>query len=988
MKPLVLTFWGLLFPILLEAQNTLSEQGNELLFNKASSLYAALQFTAAHRKFETYPQAFDAQGEAVSALFYAAFSAFELENPDGLLRINRLLKHYPDSEELQKAHYRLAGYYYNRAEYEKVIAFLDGQITSFRTADDLRAGFQLAYAYFSRGDYGRALPILDMLKEKKGDLGEMASYYAAYIAFKQGNMEEALQNLEISSIGRAFRTESNLLKAAIYYAQKKCDDVLFFVEELNKKNKSIPDILYLFAGDCYFKQGNFENTIVNISKYLSGEQAEQNRGVHYRLGYAALNTGRLPQAITSLRIAADAEDALAQAAAYHLGVAHLMYEEKELAVGAFDKCRKLAHNPEIQEMAAFLYLKINFDLQNFTNTLKGTDFYNTEFPQGKYLGEVVEFSTNSYLRTGNYAEALQRIRKFKPKTDKLKRVHQIVAYNQAARHHADSEFEQAAQMLKESLGYPRDKTLKDLAYFWLGEIYQTNAHYDSAAQFYKKIGKKSEIYQKALYGLGYVYYNSNDYGKAGSYFIEYLGTQPKNEQSLLDALVLLANCFYAKKEYQNALNLYARAIEKKSDNLGYIYYQKGLTYRAMGWSEEANAAFDVVISDHPTSEKRDDALLQKGMLYFEAENRPGAILAYSKMINEHPKSKHLLDAYAKRALAYKITKQIPKAIADYKQILDTDPSHESAESAILSLQEIKAEYKNGVKNINHYVHLFNQANPRNTVIIVQALERAKKPFEEGNYKLAINTLSNFIKNAGEASSSPSYVYDAYYFLGYSYEREGNIPAAQKSYQKVLGGAYKSRSIRNLADLYYAEEEYKKAITHYLSLKNATEEKRYTKMATYGLMRAYFAIEDYKAAKSYADEIISRRMKRYETAANLYLGKILFATGKYDDALFKLQALVSSTSHEDGAEAQYNIGCILRTKEQFNQSTRAFIQVAKKYEGYTKWIHKAYLLIAENYVDLGNVFQAKETLKSIVNYSKNSKVRKTAQARIKALEANQ
>lgn len=950
-------------------QNTIAETADDVLFRDALNLYDKNQFTGAYRKFTRYINRSETKNRAVEAQFYAALCALRLENPDGITKLSNLTLEHPTHPQSRQAYYQLGDYYYNKGNYTKTIDFLEKvSITNVVTDEDIKASFQLAYAYFSKKAYQKALPILNLIKGGNHEFAEMASYYAGYIAFKQGDTETALKDLEVASRGRAFKSESNILKATIFYQQKRYDDVLFFVQELESQGEPVPEELSLLAGECYFDKNDYENSVRYMEPYLRVHPKLTDRGINYRLGYSYFKTNQREKAVDFLSVAADGADTLAQVAGYHLGISYVSIDKKQLAIAAFDKCRHLSYEPQMQEKGAYYYVKVNFDLEDFSKTISGAEFYSDQFPQGEHLQEIYSFSTEAYTNTGDYTKALQGIRKINPKSDRIKTAYQRIAYNKAVQNYGDLEFKAAAVMLKEALRYPMDDTFTNLSYYWLGEIYSFANRYDTALLFYQRVQRPSQEYDKALYGIGYAYYNSQRYAEATPFLKQYIQeSRDNNRDKKLDALVRLADCYYVAKNYENALNVYDAALQNENSLSDYINYQKGVTYKAYGRLNDANASFDKVIYNYPDSKQRDNALFEKAQIYFEGGRREASVEWYSKLIEEHPESNFLLYAYGRRALAYTMMGEEENAVADYKKILDTDPKHKMAESAIQSLQEINAKGF-AVVGLPTYLRIFREANPKSEATLAQEFETAKIPFNEGRYEQAIISLKRFILRADKTRFAD----DAYYLLGYCYEIINETQLAIESY-KYVEGSFKARAIRNLANLQFEQENFNEAINYYLELPNLTEKKRYLDAAKDGLMRSYFGIKDYEAVEIYARKILSEGLLKYKTGAELYIGKVYLAKQQYGEAIAQLERTTVLAQDENGAEAQYNIGIALREQGLFEESTTALIDVRKKYEGYLNWIYEAYLKIAENYISLENKFQAKATLNSIIENSNDPKV---------------
>ncbi len=979
-KRILLLFITSMYAMMVQGQNTLAETAEDVLFRNALNLYDKRQYTGAYRKFNRYIAQNPTPPRATEAQFYAAFCALELQNPDGITQLTELTQANPAHPQSRQAYYRLGNYYYNKGNYRQTIDYLEkANITNVVTDADLKASFQLGYAYFHLNRYAQAKPILNLVKGGNHAYAEMASYYAGHIAYQEGNNELALKDLEVAGRGRAFRTESNILRATIFYRQKKYDEVLFFVQELESQGEVIPEELSLLAGECYFDKKDYENAIRYMEPYVKLYPKQSGRGVNYRLGYSYFKTDQRQQAVKYLSIAADGADTLAQVSGYHLGISYISLGEKQLAIAAFDKCRRLTYEPRMQEKGGYYYVKVNFDLEYFSRVIEGAEYYEKTFPRGEHLQEIYSFSTEAYTQTGDYTKALQGIRQINPKSDKIKAAYQRIAYNKAVQHYGDLEFREAANMLKEALRYPMDEEFTNLSYYWLGEIYSFANRYDTALLFYQLVKKNTLQYDKALYGLGYSYYNTQQYEQAIPFFRSYIQeSRDTNRDKKLDALVRLADCYYVGKNYENALNVYNAALQSESSLSSYIHYQKGVTYKAYGRLNDANISLDRVINDFPDSKHRDNALFEKAQIYFENGRREASIEWFSKLINEHPESNLLLYAYARRALAYTMIEQPANAVADYKKILDTNPKHKMAESAIQSLQEINAKGY-AVNDLNTYLRIFKEANPASTATLAQEFELAKIPFNNGQYERAIISLKSFILKAEKTR----YADDAYYMLGYCYEILGEKQKAIESYEFVQGD-FKARAVRNLANLEFEIKNYSKAISYYLDLPNLTEQKRYLEASLDGLMRSYYEIEDYEAVQIYARRILDENIVKYKTGAQLYLGKVLYAQDRFAEAIVQLQRTTQTAQDENGAQAQYYIGLALRKQGLYEESTQALINVRKNYEGYLKWVYEAFLLIADNYTDLGNTFQAKATLNSIVENSKDPAVVAQAKERLKNL----
>jgi TolA-binding protein len=88
------------------------------------------------------------------------------------------------------------------------------------------------------------------------------------------------------------------------------------------------------------------------------------------------------------------------------------------------------------------------------------------------------------------------------------------------------------------------------------------------------------------------------------------------------------------------------------------------------------------------------------------------------------------------------------------------------------------------------------------------------------------------------------------------------------------------------------------------------------------------------------------------------------------------------------EAKYKIAEIQFASKAYKQSNETLFSLIKDYQAYTLWVGKAYLLIADNSVALDNAFQAKATLKSLIEKFPLESIKEEARVKLKAIEQSE
>jgi len=963
------------------AQNTQTNEALNRIFRDGLELFEKEQYRAAQVKFRQYMAASEDASEEfyIQSSFYAGVCALYLEQSDFEVRVNDFIANYPTHPKAQQAYFFLGSYYFDRGEYEEALRnFSYTSLESVQDDQDIEAAFKLGYTHFILEDYRKAKNYLLLVANTNHERSPAANYYVGYLAYEEGNDDEALRYLERSKNDIAYRDKSIELIAAVYYRQMRYNEVLELAGAVNNP----PAGLTLLAGECYFLRTDYANANSYFNLYLNEEPTPEDRGTNYSIGYTKLQNNEAKAAVDFLSKAANGEDTLGQAGAFHLGLAYIASDDKDPAILAFDRSRKMVFDPKVQEEAAFYYVKVTYDVGRFSDAIEGGEYYLDQFSNGPHQQEVISLASDAFLNTGDYEQALSYLKQVKNKNARLQGAYQEIAFNKAVQDFNDENYRSAVTALSEALTYQREPQINNAANFWLGETYSIGNKYDSAIFYYDKVSPASPLYQETTYGIGYAYYNSKDYERASRFFLQFINnagpSSDKNKQ--VDALVRLADCYYVLKNYPQAMQYYDAALQNQPLDPDYIYFQKGQVSRFMNRLNDAVANYDAVINQYTTSTYRDKALFNKAEIYFENNRRDEARQYYSALISEYPQSQVVPYALAKRALAASSDGNLQSAVTDYKKILDEHMSNKSlAETAIQSLQEINTGgYP--IYDLEEYVRKFSAVYAGSEVVLKAKFEAAQKPFADENYELAIQQLTQFI----QTTPTTSYTYEAYYKIGFSYEILGDIGSAIDSYNKVEGD-YKERSVRNVADLEYQRGNYSVAAEKYSELQQIASRKRYIRDALIGLTKSYFEINDYEATNYYADQIIEENMTANFNVAELYRGKVLLAREQPDAAIAQFLKAIGLAQDKYAAEAQYNIGLAYRQKGEYEQSTSALIEVKNKYENYTEWVYEAFLIIAENYISLDNNFQAKATLESIVNYSNDDAVKTRALKRLEEID---
>jgi TolA-binding protein len=333
-------------------------------------------------------------------------------------------------------------------------------------------------------------------------------------------------------------------------------------------------------------------------------------------------------------------------------------------------------------------------------------------------------------------------------------------------------------------------------------------------------------------------------------------------------------------------------------------------------------------------------------------------------------------------------KQYDKTLVDYQTVLDQYINHESANDALIGLQET-LNLLGRSPEFDRYFAQYKTANPDNSSLVNIEYGAAVNLYLSEDYPEAIQKFQDFI------NSYPGHnlVYEARFYIGESYYREGNEQQAIEQYQQVVEDnriSQMNRAWRRLGDLWFEQGQYAKAIQAYLQLEEAAQTKKENYYAWSGLMESYFLEADYELADQYASRILDQGgvSANAVNRSLLIRGKAAYQQDDFQTATDHFLSTLNTAQDENGAEAQYMMAKIQYEQGQYKQSNETLYDLNNRFGAYGYWLGKSFLLVTDNYISLDEIFQAKATLKSIIENAPEQEIVEEAKLKLQALEAQE
>lgn len=984
----------------LMAQRTLSYTEPDLLYRNGIELFEKQNFAAARTEFERYlaqrrpllntsgtPAAGSPAGDpnTVSAEYYMALSSLYADEPGAEALVDRFVRNHSEHPKAGELYGDLGLYYVGQQDYTNGVTYLEKAIRQTNTGAKQRDyQFNLALAYYNTQDLAKALPLFNAIKTDPGYTNSAAaSYYAGVINFRNGNYNEAISDFHRIEANPTYQNEVPNWLAQAYYKQGRYDELLAYTEPLLKRNggTALAEVS-LFTAEVYYRQGNYAQAIPAYKRYLTAKGSAAPAALKYRYGQSLYKVGNYTDAVTQLKPIASGKDTTAQYAAYTLGISYLQQDNPAYALTAFDQAGRLAFNPSIQEEARFTHAKLQLDQKRGSEAITELNDFLKKYPDSRFENEANELVGEAYLASNNYPAAIAYIEKLKRRTPRINAQYQRLTFNQGVADFNAERYDAAIVNLNKSLSASADANLKLDATFWKAEALSAQKKWAEAIPLYTQTRTADAYAKRSLYGLGYAAYNQKDYSRALGYFREFV--RGNADDALLgDAYVRIGDALLTTKQYNEAMKAYDQAIATGRADNDYATYQKGVILTYVGRDTEAKSLFDQ-LQRNPNSRYADDALFQAANVDFEKGAFAAAVTGYTKLIDGRPNSYLLPAALLKRAVAYANQQQYDPAVADYRRILADFGKTPQAQSALLGLQNTLDDAGRS-DEFSSALNDYKRTNPVSTEVEKAQLENAKSLYFAEKYEQALVALKAFVQEYPKSANGA----EARYYGADASAKTGDVATALRLYEQLMQegrSAFATKAASRAADLERKQKNFPNAVRNYRYVLSRANERTDQINAQLGLMDTYYGYKTDSAAVI-ARELVSAGsiVPGTQNRAQLMLGKVALSRTDYKTAIADFEKTVALAKDVNGAEANYLIGQAQYQQKKYKESIATLLRFNEQFDGFEYWKGKAFILVADNNVALGELAQARAVLTSIIENAAEAEIVAEAKTKLAALD---
>lgn len=961
----------------LHAQKTTVFTEPQAGYYKALEYYRHQRFAAAYGELSQWlALGLHRTPEYPQALFYKAAAAYHLDYADAYPLLQQLMVSWPAHPLRHRAAFLSGLCQFRASHWARAIAHWEEvdprQLTPEETAE---MRFKRGYSHFQMQEYDKALSEFEVLVAQNGPFANDARYYRGHIYFEKGRLETALRDFRELENKPPYHKTAPYYIAQIYYLRREYDKAGSYARQVadTAKGKYLTQMLKIWA-ESDFRTRQYRRC-TDAYRRLEEMGALQEVAMKYRYGIALLQAELYDEASRLLGEVAGGEDSVAQNAAYHLARALMLGGRKKEALQAFKTAWRLGHDRNLAEDALFNFAKLAYELDYdpYHEAIRALKGYLEAYPNSPRNDELYTFLSEIYMGTRNYQEALDALEKIKNKTRRIREAYQRTAYLKAVELFNAGRFEESVRYFNLSSHYPESPQLTAEAVFWTGEAYYRMGKVREASEAYEEFrllpaSRSSGLHPLALYNLAYIQLRKENFREASVLFRQFLDEdQGKSGRRYTDVLLRTADCYYALRDYDEALRYYEKALEAAEKfEQDYALLQKAVALGIMNRPRDKAAVLDQLIAQFPRSVYLAEALYDAGNTRLRLGETSTAEILLERVVKEFPQSRLRPRALLKLGLLAYNEDDNASALSHYKSVLEQYPGTAEATEALRYVRNIYVE-EGRLEDFQAFLARVKGVTLSESALDSATYQSAENRLLKGDCQGAIEGFTRYITTYPRGP----FLLAARYFRGDCLARSGRASEALEDLEFVAfaeSNPFTENALFTASSLALQQNNCLRAAPFLEKLAKVAElsENRY--YAQRHLMACAYQTGDYARAAQFARPVLENEKtpQADEELAWMALGYEALQKGDTAEAEKFFQKTAGRPASYYGPEAKYQLCRLLFLRREYERCEKKILDWANSLSHQRQWLARLYILLGQTYMALGNTFQARATLQSIVD----------------------
>lgn len=974
--------------LLASAQTGEKDTSPQRLYQEGRTLFRQKAYAAAVAPLQAYVRRLQAAGlplprtgERQEAEYMLVCAAYELNYPKRADLLRTFLEDYPDTPHANRIYALIASACFFEEKYDEALAMFNSARLELLDADEREdMTYRLALSFLKTGNTKKAAVWFETLRTVSMKHAADCTYYLAYIRYTQGRYDEALNGFLSVQSGK-YRHLTPYYIAEIYLLKKQYDKAEEVARnaQTNYPGGSLPRNraaeMYRILGSAEYHSGKYGQAMKSLERYLQDDvEPMHRRDALYMLGLSRYRCGVYSQVPAALVQVTSADDALAQNAWLHLGLAYLQLADKTKARMAFEQAAASRADRQVTEQAAYNYALCIHETSYsaFGESVTVFEKFLNEFPSSPYADRIGSYLVEVYMHTRSYEAALRSIERITQPGRTILEAKQKILFQLGTQAFANTRFEQAIGYFDRSLalGQYNLQTKAD-TFYWLGEAYyRLNRMTESARHFNEYLSltrqKDTEMFALAHYNLAYIAFHQKDYTTAETRFRHFLRLEKgENTAALADACNRIGDCYLHVRRFDEARQYYTRAESLGTPTGDYSYYQLALVAGLQKNYPEKIALLDRLASKYPDSPYAVNALYEKGRSYVQSNDSRRAIATFRELLEKYPESPVSRKAAAEIGLLYSQNDDYDRAIEAYKQVVDRYPGSEEARLAMRDLKSIYVD----ANRVDEFASLVSrmpggvrfEAGEQDSLTYMAA----EKAYMRGETSAAESSLKRYLQTFPNGAFS----LNAHYYLCVRAKERKDDEAVLEHTAKLLeypDNPYSEEALLMRGEILFNRRQYAEAMSDYKKLQTKASTVEHRRLGALGVLRCAALTRD-DAETIHAATALLAEAKLPPELRNeaLYCrGKALLNQKADKKAMDDLRLPAKDTRTLYGAEAKYLVAQQLYNAREYAAAEKEILDFIDQSTPHAYWLARSFILLADVYVAMDRKLDARQYLLSL------------------------
>lgn len=977
----------------LSAQETKVYTHENKAYQDALALYNNQQYQAAQTIFETVKASTKDQETEANSAYYAANAAIRLNQRGADKMMEDFVERYPTSTKRNSAFLDVADYYFETGKYPYALKWykkVDESAMAY--SDKERFNFNNGYALYASKRPEEAERYLNKVSTSQ-KYGSQAKYYLGYIAYEQDDYDQASARFDQITDQEVLSEKLSYYQADLNFKLGKFEEAIAMAKkQLPKSNRQEVSELNKIIGESYFNLKQYAEAIPYLEEY-KGKRGKWSNTDYYLLGYSHYKQGDYENAIQQFNKIIGGNNNVSQNAYYHLAECYLKLDKKSEALNAFRNASQMEFSPEIQKDAFLNYARLSYEIGNaYEPVPQVLTSYLEKYPKDKYQLEIQELLVDSYITSKNFEGAMQLLEENKNYASK--ETYQKVAFYRGVELFIDGDYQAASERFSKSLKSAENKGFEARALYWKAEsAYRLDRFEEALVDFVKLQGlpaaKSMPESQELDYNLGYCYFKLKDYNNAIAYFKNVVNSTTLDDQRKNDGYLRLGDSYFVTSKYQLAMRAYDESSKMNGPERDYAAFQKTLSSGFLGNNSAKIEGLNEFLTRYPTSTLRDDALFELGNSYVKNGQESEGLRTYDRLVAEYSQSKFAPRGMLRQGLVHYNASRNQQALDKLKEVVQKYPNTSEAKQAVATAKLVYVD-EGRVSEYAAWARNLDFVEVTDAELDNASFESADRKYVEGKTDAAIRGYEDYLKEFPNGLHAQN----ANFSLAQLYFSKGEKDKALPKYQAVASsgnGEYTEQALTRVCEIYVEKQDYKSAIPYLKQLESSADIVENRTFAQSNLMKGYYGQEDYRQTIAYAEKVLKAPKidDRIKSDAQIMIARSAIATNNEALAKTAYQDVKKIATGELAAEAWYYDAYFKNQEQDFEGSNVAVQKLAKDYSGYKEWGGKGLVIMAKNFYNLGDAFQATYILESVIsNFAEFDDIVAEAKGELTVIKAKQ